>query len=206
MWKLNSVEFSPKVALKDLPKKNPTQIFDAWLDRINTYYLVGAQKMDETENGFASMILQLCALDALGTLLEANKDTEKRIRSFCQIVIKENNQHSLSKEELEKASQHLYYQYRCGLVHNGFTVQVGKFAKNNEPDHIFLISYATPEAVMTNMVANQSAFIVNPVLFRENLESVIKRLKIKTSIQDKTATAKKICLSLSSEIEIARKI
>lgn len=87
MWRVNSVEFCPGIDLKDLPNQKPEQVFEAWLDRVDTYYISGAKAMDEIENGFASMTLQLCALDALGTLLMTNADTEDRIREFCKRAI-----------------------------------------------------------------------------------------------------------------------
>lgn len=206
MWRVNSVEFNANIFLKDLPNQSPVAIFDGWLERIESYYLAGAEKMDATQNGFASMILQLCALDSLGTLLMNNADPEDKIREFCKKVITESPGHGLSGAEINKASEHLYFQYRCGLVHNGFTVQVGRFAKNNEPDHVFLLSYETFSAITLNTVATHKAFIVNPHKFREGLGNTIRNLRTSTAPDLKKAVAEKILDSLKVEIEISKKM
>lgn len=231
MWLRDSVRFNSRVNLMDLDSMSPTQIFAAWLDRIVEYYIDEAEQCDKRQNGFASMVLQLCAVDALSSFIEidlslTNKinrgrkkkagETEVKIRTFLNSMLL-HHEPKLSKElgtlnksayysTIFEATAHLYFQYRCGLVHNGFTMQIGKHAQRNSKSRLFLMSYETQQALCINYVgAHQSAFIVNPDKFREMLMIEIDYIRgISESAQEKVG--KMIKESAKVEIEIARAI
>lgn len=216
MLRMKSVEFNKEVKLSELDKLSPERVFQEWLSRIREYYLTPAQEIDKDQNGFASLILQLCGIDAAASFLSDESSTEKKIRNFCkQMIIRSQNfeksrspnANVMSEEELDEATEHLYYQYRCGLVHNGFTLQFGeRYAHNNEPNHIFLISYETDSPIsITGLDEDKRAFVVNPVRFRTMFQFEMQYLQ-KLEPQKKTAIGLKIKQSLSEEIQIAKKL
>lgn len=230
MWDMKSVYFNKNVALRDLDRMTPASVFKAWLDRIREYYVSESKLSDQHENGFASMVLQLCAVDALASFVEPARSVlaemsedrinppqgaELKIRTFLHLMLERNEIHKasnnkyvqkISTSELLEATAHLYFQYRCGLVHNGFTVQVGEYAGKNSPGRLFLMSYQTDGALCRSYVSEStSAFIVNPNHFRSMLTyeiGVVEKLPTETKEQ----IGSKIQSDLSSEIEIAKQL
>lgn len=218
MYKMNSVQFNNRVKLIDIDSMSEKEIVQNWVQRIRDYYISPAKEMDKVQNGFASLILQMCAIDALASFVSNEKTVEQKIRNFCHIMINNSQNYQvemmknkgvevtpdLSEREIEKATQHLYYQYRCGLVHNGFTLQTGEFARKNEPDHIFLISYESSRPVTTTHVGKDKiAFLVNPTRFLTMIQFELSSLQ--ASPADKiNEIANKVLVSLKNEIEIAK--
>lgn len=212
MWRMNSVDFNQTVKLNDISSMSPAAIFQSWLDRIRQYYLLPAKAMDNGQNGFASLVLQLCAIDAASSFVINASNTEQKIRTFSKSMISDSQAFEISQDpnfcamnenEIEEATEHLYFQYRCGLVHNGFTLQVGEFARNNEPDHIFLISYEKDLPISTTHLNDgKKAFIVNPEKFRTMLQFSFTALQNKPSIE-KVAIGENIRQALAEEIRIA---
>tara|TARA_B110001454_G_scaffold157146_1_gene146438 strand:- start:1191 stop:1904 length:714 start_codon:yes stop_codon:yes gene_type:complete len=226
MWDMKSVYFNRNVALRDLDQKDPEFVFDAWLERIREYYVTESELSDERENGFASMVLQLCAVDALASFIPPERSlleemskyrknppqgSELKIRTFLYLMLERNQTNKAADSrtaegELLEATAHLYFQYRCGLVHNGFTLQVGEYAKNNSPERLFLMSYQTYDALITNLIQDPtSAFIVNPKLFRLMLNNKIGEAE-KLSSEVKKKIGEEIQNVLSAEIRIAKQL
>ncbi|RYZ77714.1 MAG: hypothetical protein EOP05_00810 [Proteobacteria bacterium] len=211
----NGVRFNKKVLLCELEDMPRDRIFREWVERLNEYYIQLATTADGDGNGFGSLILQLCALDAFASIVESNRSTETKIRSVCERLIlrQQDAEHDsgtnrfdhLSDSQIKKISKFMYQQYRCGLVHNGFTLQIGEYARNNEPDHIFLISYTEAKAFNMRAVERKNAFIVNPERFRYLLQAELDAA-LRTDRSQHETWGRKLLGLLTEEIAIARAV
>lgn len=212
MYRSNSVDFNSIIKLKDIPSMSKESVFHHWLVRVREYYLNAAKVMDGNENGFASLILQLCAIDSLSTIMRNETTVEDKIRNFSKEMLIRSVQYSaandfgrfsLNAAQIDLITSFLYYQYRCGLVHNGFTVQVGQWARNNIPDHIFLISYEIPEPFLeTGVSGGKTAFMVNPKLLNQLISYELSFFE-NLPDSDRVAFGTKIVAALGAEIAIA---
>ncbi len=218
MFKMNSVDFNNKVALKNLDKLSDKQVFQEWLQRLRDYYITPAEEMNKIQNGLASMILQMCAIDAASSFLSDATHTKDKIKSFCFDMLKSSIDYqlkqaeeigygdkiTLSEDEIDSITSHLYYQYRCGLVHNGFTLQFGQYSSKNDTEHIFLISYETNDPVLTTYLdSGKKGFIVNPIKFKTMIQYEFSKVQ-KADVEKREAIGKNIKNSLSLQIQIAK--
>jgi hypothetical protein len=100
--------FAPGLAFADIDFSD-SELPKSYKKRIEGFYLVPAAELASAGHGFASGLLVLCAIDALGNVEHPEKSVRDRFEAYCVSQI--------SSFTDEKNAKLLYEAYRCGFVH-----------------------------------------------------------------------------------------
>lgn len=118
------LHFSPKYKTPYLDLDNGEELINAFIDRVEEFYLKPAEKLNNEFEAFAKGVLILTAIDFIGEFF-IRTESSNRIKKFCSELpsIKR-----LKNEALEKSQVKIINDdYRNGLIHEGRIKNMGQF-------------------------------------------------------------------------------
>lgn len=151
------VEFAPGFPLQEMTRATPSDWLSRWSDRIQSYYLSPAETLNRAGHGFASLLLQCSAIEAIGTIAFPDLPLGARFKKTASELLQFTGQ----DPEL------LYMHFRCGLVHNGRTNQVGPFRR---PKELSAIDFdLNCEYFIQTSASGKKLIVINPKRLLQSL-------------------------------------
>jgi len=118
------LHFSPKYKTPYLDLDNGDELINAFVDRVEEFYLKPAEKLNNEFEAFAKGVLILTAIDFIGEFF-IRTESSNRIKKFCSEL---SSIKGLKNEALKKGQVKIINDdYRNGLIHEGRIKNMGQF-------------------------------------------------------------------------------
>jgi hypothetical protein len=148
------IHFCSGVPLSEMVDKTDREWGILWRKRIADYYLAPAKRR---RRGFPAMILACAAIEGIGSMLfppdnprDWIKESGNRFReTVCHLI----------PEITDAVARILYKHYRCGLVHNGRTNQLGE---GRQPNELSAISFDIETIFEQHQRDGHTLYVINP--------------------------------------------
>lgn len=117
------IYFSPNHKTPDLDLNDGNKLMEAFIDRVEGFYLRPAEKLTDEFDAFAKGVLILTAIDFIGEFF-IRTESANRIKAFCSELpsIKK-----LDNKESKRQVKIINDDYRNGLIHEGRIKNLGQF-------------------------------------------------------------------------------
>lgn len=157
--------FSPKYKYSELDWDNKENLIEAFIDRVEGYYIQPTELLNEDKKGFATGVLCITTIDFLAKFLYTGanrmiKWLKKNIKAFNKL------DPNLTSRTL---ADRFYDEFRNRLIHEGRIKNAGQF------------SYDFPDIIKVE----KNVMIVNPNILLNDLmtilENFINRIKVSES-------------------------
>lgn len=120
----NKLHFSPNCIFGELDFDNRERLIECFRDRIFGFYIEPAKLLDKENLAFSCGLLCAATIDSLARILYPDKKVGFRIMKWL-----DNN---IAEFREDKYSERFYYDFRCGLVHEGRIKNPGEFSYDSE--------------------------------------------------------------------------
>lgn len=119
--------FSPNVKFRDLKWDEKEILINAFIDRVEGFYLKPAKKLDELKRGFATGVLCVTAVDFIARISTGIKEPRERMVKWLNDNIEQFR--GPDPENSENTIAYRFYKdFRNGLVHEGRIKRAGQFS------------------------------------------------------------------------------
>jgi hypothetical protein len=178
------IYFSPGIKAIDLDFNNRDQILDAFLKRINKYYLEPAIELNQNKQAFAAGVILMTTIDAITNY---SKGGSNRIKEFMAEIIESL---SFTSEIKKKITNAFDDNFRNGLIHEGRIKNCGQFSYDYEtlvkienefvvidPNELLKRVKKYSEKYIEKLRRDDAAYSIFIDKFKRQFESEINRLK-----------------------------
>lgn len=123
--------FSPNVKFRDLKWDEKEVLINAFIDRVEGFYLKPAKELDELKRGFATGVLCVTAVDFLARISTGIEEPGERMVKWLNDNIEQFR--GPDPESSENTLAYRFYKdFRNGLIHEGRIKNAGQFSYDSE--------------------------------------------------------------------------